>query len=614
MDPQTLLDSLDVGVVVLARDWTIEEWAGAMTRLTGLSGERVKGQNFWITFPGAKGTHVERALEEVLGDGTARTFLFPAGGDGRSFEGDAFETHVSRSPRGQLILRLRQVRAELPAETRAGQILMSFEAERRLYHQLFVSLPSPALVVGVDGTILEINPAAVLLLDAPDEQSSRGRKLAEWISTSQRQALLAALRDAVQKPQQMRLGIEVDGDPLAEIEAVIHNVDPGRPVAKLLFLAVDVSREVLLQRKLLQTDRLAQLGALVSGVAHELNNPLAAIAAFAELLAVDARSSQLKESAEVIHTEAERAGRIVRTLLDFARHRPQTRQPIDLRDAVDRVATLQRSALKKARVHLSSDIPDHVPDPVGDPQELQQVLLNGIVNSIQAIESTGKPGKILIWARRTDAYVSVMIDDNGPGVKPEALECAFDPFFTTKGDQGTGLGLSMSYGLVKQMGGRLFLVNLEAGGARLGIELPAADAKPPRDRGETFRPAERPLSVLLVEDEPSVRRGLELMARRLGHEVTLAADYAEAVRHLGPALAYDVMLVDIHLDEDHTGFDLFEQLRLEGRGRERRVIFTTGDSMSAKTRQALQISERPVLRKPFNLEDLREMLDRVAGT
>ena len=612
MDPKALLDSLDVGVAVLARDWTVEDWSAGAARVTGLAPDRVVGQSFWTAFPTAKGTHVEQTFAEVLGDGAPRTFLFPARAS--DAQGVIFDTRVSRSPRGQLILQFRQVHEELNPESRAAQILMAFEAERRLYHQMFDTLPAPALVVVVDGSILEANPAAVALLAATDARALRGRNLSEWAPATQRTPLLAALRDGVQKPQQVRLGIEVAGDQVAEVEGVITNVDPGRSAAKLLFLAVDVSREVLLQRKLLQSDRLAQLGALVSGVAHELNNPLAAIAAFAELLGVDATTPQLRESAQVIHAEAERAGRIVRTLLDFARQRPQTRQPIDLKDTVERVVALERSALKKARVHLSTDIPDHLPDPIGDQQELQQVLLNAIVNAIQAIESSGKPGKILIWARRTDGYVSIFIDDNGPGVPTELLDRAFDPFFTTKGDQGTGLGLAISLGLVKQMGGRMFLVNVEGAGARLGIELPAASAPSEPAAPPRLRPAERPLSVLLVEDEPSVRRGLELMARRLGHEVALAADYAEAVRRLERRDApYDVLLIDIHLDEHHTGFDLFEQLRLEGRGRERRVVFTTGDSMSAKTRDALRISERPVLRKPFNLEDLREMLDRVAG-
>jgi len=612
MDPKALLDTLDFGVAVLARDWTVEDWSGAAARLTGLAPDRVVGQSFWHAFPAARGTQIEKTFAEVLSDGAPRTVLFPArSGD---FQGVVFDTRVTRTTRGQLILQFREVREQLSPESRASQILMAFEAERSLYHQMFDTLPNPALVVVVDGSILEANPAAVTLLAATDARAMRGRNLSEWAPATQRTALLTALREGVHKAQQLRLGIEVGGDQVAEVEGVITNVEPGRDAAKLLFLAVDVSREVLLQRKLLKSDRLAQLGALVSGVAHELNNPLAAIAAFAELLAVDATSSQLRESAEVIHAEAERAGRIVRTLLDFARQRPHARQPIDLRDTVDRVVALERSALKKARVHLSTDIPDHIPDPVGDQQELQQVLLNGIVNAIQAIESSGKPGKILVWARRTEGYVSIFIDDNGPGVPPELLDRAFDPFFTTKGEQGTGLGLAISLGLIRQMGGRLFLVNVDGAGARLGIELPAAESPSAPAKPQRVRPADRPLSVLLVEDEPSVRRGLELMARRLGHEVEVAADYAHAVKRLeGRKKPYDVLLIDIHLDEHHTGFDLFEQLRLEGHGRERRVVFTTGDSMSAKTRDALRISERPVLRKPFNLEDLREMLDRVAG-
>ena len=125
--------------------------------------------------------------------------------------------------------------------------------------------------------------------------------------------------------------------------------------------------------------------------------------------------------------------------------------------------------------------------------------------------------------------------------------------------------------------------------------------------------AARPLSLLVVEDEDSVRRAFELMAGRLGHRVTSAAGFNEAVARLrAPKGRYDAMIVDVHLDESHSGFELFETLRLEGRGREARVVFTTGDSISKKTRDLLQLSARPVLRKPFNLEELREVLERVA--
>jgi len=112
-----------------------------------------------------------------------------------------------------------------------------------------------------------------------------------------------------------------------------------------------------------------------------------------------------------------------------------------------------------------------------------------------------------------------------------------------------------------------------------------------------------------------VRRAMALLAKRLGHEVTTVGRFIDATERLAvPNVRYDALLVDVHLDEEHTGFDLFEQLRMEGRGRERHIVFTTGDSISLQTRDALQQADRPVLRKPFSLDELREMLERVAGS
>src|SRR5256886_6604853 len=163
------------------------------------------------------------------------------------------------------------------------------------------------------------------------------------------------------------------------------------PYTTLFRSGVEVSREVLLQRKLLQPDRLSQLGALVSGVAHELNNPLAAIAAFAELLVVEPRQAELRESAEVIRAEAMRAGRIVRTLLDFARQRPRVRVAVDLGEIVDRVLSLQRSALKKARVRAAVAIPDDLPAVLGDPPGVPQGGPNAPVDARQAGGGRGPP-------------------------------------------------------------------------------------------------------------------------------------------------------------------------------------------------------------------------------
>ncbi len=613
MDTKALLDSLDMGVVAVAPDWTIAEWSAGAAHITGVPADQALRRDFWIAFSGAKGTDLERVLHAVLADGTARTCLMPAhASDG---PGTVFETRVTRGPHNHLVVTLRRMHEELPAESRAAQLLGAFEVERRLYLQLFNSLPTPGLVLTADGQILEVNPEGAELLGVPDAPSVRGRSLTEWAPEPQRAALATALRDAVNTRQEFQLPLELAGEPARDVQAVIVNVDPIEPSPKLLFLAVDVSREVLLQRKLLQTDRLSQLGALVSGVAHELNNPLAAIAAFAELLAVDPHQADLKESAEIICAEAMRAGRIVRTLLDFARQRPRVRAAVDLAEIVERVLSLQRSALKKGRVRGAVAIPDDLPAVIGDPQELQQVMLNAVVNARQAVEATGRPGQVLITAKLVDERMRVAVEDTGAGVPVEILDRVFEPFFTTKGDEGTGLGLAISFGLVRAMGGRMWIQNIEGGGARLEFELPIDTTRAADEAAAGLRRAERSLRVLVVEDEESVRRGMVLLAKRLGHDVTSVPGYDEARRRLTePAASYDALIVDVHLDEAHSGFDLFEDLRVEGRGRERRIVFTTGDSISAQTRDHLLRSERPVLRKPFSLDELREMLDRVAAT
>ena len=611
MDPRIVLDNLDVGVLAIGPEWTINEWNASAARITGLPAERVVGTNFWVAFPATKATPVERVLRDVLADGEPRVLVTPA----RTPEltGMVFETRVTRAPGDCLLMLFRQVRQELDAQSPTAPILAAFERERRLYLQLFDSLPIPALVVAIDGKILEANPEGVGLLGAADAPALRGRSLGDWTTEPERTALLATLRDAVHGRQRLRLTLEFGSEAARDVNAMIENVAPGEPSTKLLFLAVDVSRELLLQRRLLQADRLSQLGALVSGVAHELNNPLAAIAAFAEVLKGDSESPEHRESAEIIHAEAMRAGRVVQTLLDFARQRPRVRQAVAIQDVAERVVALHRSDLKKACVQAVIQIPDDVPPVIGDPQELQQVFMNAVVNAEQAIAATGRAGRVVIGARRTDDRVVVTVEDTGPGVPPDIIDRVFEPFFTTKGEAGTGLGLAISSGLVKAMGGRMYIHNVEGGGARLVVELPSASVSAQPEVERPARATERPLSVLIVDDEETVRRGMVRMAERLGHHVASASGFDEAVTRLKEGGGYDALLVDVHLDEAHSGFDLLETLRVEGRGRGRRLIFTTGDSISARTRDQLQVSQRPVLKKPFHLEELRQILLRVAG-
>jgi signal transduction histidine kinase len=607
MDPLELLNSLEAGVAAISPGWKIASWSPSAARLTGRPADEVLGAELWAAFPATRRAEIEQTLEEVLADGNPRTVQIP----GRASEGgrNTLEIEACRAAGAHLLLLIRLAPGQ-DGENVVGAGSASLDTEGKLYDRLFEVLPMPAFVLTPEGRVVKANRAGAGLLGVPSAAALRGRALADWVRGNE---LTPALEAAKLTPQRITVAVEIPGgDAIREAQLILTATDTEQASPRLLCLASDVSREILLQRRLLQSDRLSQLGALVSGVAHELNNPLASIAAFAELLKAEKSSPAVGESAAIIHSEAMRAGRIIRTLLDFARHQPRALQPVAVPEIVDRVLALQRSALRKWRITTSVGFGSQLPTLRADPRELQQVLLNAVSNAGQAIASTGKPGQITVSARPSDGHVVVSVEDSGPGVDPEVLDRAFEPFFTTKGEEGTGLGLSISFGLIRAMGGRIWLQNVEGSGARLSFELPIDGSAPPAVVPGEVQPASRPLKVLIVEDRDPLRRGMELMASRLGHQPVTAATFAEARSHLFEGTEeFDALLMDVHLDGPHSGFDLFTELTLEGKGRERLAAFTTGDSISAQTRDRLERADRPVLRKPFALDELHEVLDRL---
>jgi PAS domain S-box-containing protein len=376
----------------------------------------------------------------------------------------------------------------------------------------------------------------------------------------------------------------------------------------------DMTDEIRLADQLLQQEKLAAVGQLVSGVAHELNNPLAGVMAFSQLLLASpaARDPEARRAAETIHREAQRAAKIVSHLLTFARQQPAERTETDLNVLVADTLELRRHALRSAGVEIVLALDPALPRSWADPFQLQQVLLNLLVNAEQALAAWDGPRRITVRTSRAGDQLELSVADTGPGIALEKRDRIFNPFFTTKPvGQGTGLGLSISDGIAREHGGRIRVESQPGEGATFILEIPYSEvpAVPATPAAQPISAPTRPCRVLVVDDEPSMRSAMSTFLRSLGHEVTVASGGFDARRLLADT-EYDAILLDLRMG-DVSGDVLYHELRTRDPRQAARVVFVTGDTQSDAARRFLTEAGRPSLSKPFQLDDLATVIAAV---
>ncbi|MFO8009459.1 MAG: ATP-binding protein [Dehalococcoidia bacterium] len=229
------------------------------------------------------------------------------------------------------------------------------------------------------------------------------------------------------------------------------------------------------QEQLLQSEKLAAVGQLVSGVAHELNNPLMAISGYTELMLRRVEDETTKRDLERLQEDTNRAIAIIRNLLSFARKQETQKMPVSVNDIIQSVVKLRSYELSLENISMETDLDPDLPEAMGDFQQLQQVFLNLLLNAEHALKDRKKGGKLSIKTRNTDSNITVNLSDNGPGIPPEVQENVFEPFFTTKEvGEGTGLGLSICYGIVEEHGGKIYFQSTSGEGTVFTVELPVA--------------------------------------------------------------------------------------------------------------------------------------------
>jgi signal transduction histidine kinase len=438
-----------------------------------------------------------------------------------------------------------------------------------------------------------------------------------FVDPQARAALLERLRtDGSVADYLIRLR-RADGSPLwveltARAEATVRSA-----ALRLEALVRDVSERKKLDdetrdiyHQLLQAEKMAALGQTVSGVAHELNNPLATILSWAERLSQKAPPDPaLRRGIETILSESERASRIVRNLLTFARKRQTTRAMVDMNQVMRETLALRAYEQRVSNIRVIDALAAGLPHVFADGYQLQQVLLNLVINAEQAMLSATGRGVIVVrtWHDATRESVVLEINDDGPGIPEDLQPRIFDPFFTTKEiGKGTGLGLTVAYAIVQEHGGRLRLESHPSKGTSFYVELPVSGAKTaPAAAGRRIQTPLGPLgtaAILVVEDETALAAAVADALRDEGYAVEHAADGEEALGRM-KAGAFDLVICDLKMPR-LDGPSFFRALAADDPALAKRVIFVTGDVAGTEAEAFLASSGCRWLAKPFRLADL----------
>lgn len=495
------------------------------------------------------------------------------------------------------------------------EVQQALRASEEQYRAMFDASIDGLVLWSPGGEIVDTNPAIwrmygysreAFLALTPEEVARR----------ASRRALGEILR-SVAKGEPFHLEVTDHRKDGSSLELEIHGI-PMQYQAKphMLTIARDItekkraSEELIRQREMLhQREKLAALGSLLAGVAHELNNPLSVVVARAAILE-ERDDPATREAASKIRAAAERCARIVRTFLAMARQQQPERVPVAIGEVVSAALDITGYALKTSGIEVTLDLAEYVPPVLADADQLHQVFMNLIINAQQALQDQSPPRKLSLTGRFDHGAnaIRITVADNGPGI-PEAVRSRiFEPYFTTKPlGAGTGVGLAVCLGIVEAHGGTLTVESGGGSGTVFTIVLPAGSLDwGSAEESKPLNATAGQRSALVVDDEVEVRETLAEILKTAGHRVVAAASGREALERMGEE-RFDVILTDIRMP-DLDGRALYREIEQRWPERAAQVVFVSGDTLTSTLRKFAEESGRPVIEKPFLPSEVRRVV------
>jgi PAS domain S-box-containing protein len=491
------------------------------------------------------------------------------------------------------------------------------ESETR-YRTLFDAMPVVIAISTPEGKALSVNNAIKGLSGYTPEEFMAMNISDLFVDPGERKRMLALLQEAGRVSDFEVMFRQKDGL-TAHVLLNVDNFELGGQ--KLIMTTVrDITalkqadiRQRRTHEQLILASRLASLGRLASGVAHEINNPLAVVMGCAQMLMEKDTPEDVKKDLRLINDSAQHMAVVVQRLLTFGRQSKPGKEYVDINALVSRVLGLRAREMSIHNIEVTTRLDPDLPCTMADVGQMQQVFLNIVLNAEQAMTKANKDGHLLVKTGQTGDRITITFRDDGIGIPKEYLPRLFDPFFSTKDvGEGMGLGLSISYGIIKEHNGRIYAKGQPGKGATFVVELPIV-AKPDQPESPK-KPAEEPKEkvigrILVVDDEPAICQLLKDLLTRDGHSVETVGDAGVALERLKRE-RFSLILLDIRM-KGMSGIDLYQQMGKIAESLQRRVIFITGDTLARDTRDFLDGAAAPHICKPFDIQQLRKMINRV---
>ena len=489
------------------------------------------------------------------------------------------------------------------------------------YRRLFEAAPD-GIMITENQMIMSANAAAVRMMGAASEQELVGRDIYEFVPPEYHSiARLRArvVRDSGQPaPYREREMLRVDGSRFVVETTGTKVAAGGRDRLQLIFRDVTEKRrasaEIQRQREaLIQSEKLAALGSLLAGVAHELNNPLSVVVGQSFLMEETAKDERARARAAKIRAAADRCARIVKTFLAMARQRPPERRRVALSRIVQAALDIVAYPLRTSGVDVAIDVPSDLPLLWADEDQLGQVVMNLLLNAQQALMEVPAPRRLSVAAQLLPGggRVRLTVADNGTGVDPHLRRRIFDPFFTTKpAGVGTGVGLSVCHGIVGGHDGAIWVEEAPGGGAAFVVELPLGEGEDEASTPSRVEAEGIGRHILVVDDEPDIAAMLGEILDAAGFRVTVV-ESGRAALDLLARLHFDLVLSDIRMP-DIDGRELWRAVARSGRP-STPIAFMTGDSLGAAAADFLIEAGCEVLEKPFDPPEVVAFVRRLLG-